>query len=147
MKTFLIIIVSLSFSICAFGQDLHVNNVNNILTGKWRLIEFKNIETGVVIDTTNQHAFFKHVILNFHDSANTGGIKGKSFCNDVGGSYRIYGMNKIVVDGFGGTKVGCHLEGDLWDAFRAASSYKRSSDTLIILYNNDTEEMIFKLVK
>ena len=88
-------------------------------------------------------AFFKNVRLNFKDSANVGKIEGHSFCNAIGGTYKISDKNKITTSDIGGTKVDCLYEGKLWGAFRAASSYKRNNDTLCILYNKDSEEMVF----
>jgi heat shock protein HslJ len=151
MKFLSIIIVSLSCAVTAFGQQDSLTKENNVLTGKWKLIEFKNISTGEITDTAsvqdNVAAFYKHVRLSFHDSAGIGEIKGKSFCNNVGGYYKIYPNNKITSLGVGGTQVWCLYEGKLQDAFHAASSYKRNSDTLSILYNSDLEEMIFALDK
>ena len=45
--------------------------------------------------------------------------------------------------GISGTKAGCLFEGELWDGINYASSYRRTKDSLFILYNRDSEEMVF----
>jgi len=147
MKPLLILIVSQYCTIAAFAQETPSDTQTAGLSGKWNLIEFKNRETGEITDTTTIQngwlTFYKKVRLNFYDNDSVGEIKGQSFCNDVGGFYKIYKNNKLSVANFGGTKVWCLYEGKLWDAFTAASSYKRTTDTLYILYNNDSDEMVF----
>lgn len=78
------------------------------LTGKWRLLEFKDCLTGEIMDTSTIQngsiASYKHVKLNFQDSSSAGEIQGNSFCNNVKGKYKLSGKNKIRISSFGGTK-------------------------------------------
>lgn len=123
------------------------SQTNNVLTGTWSLMEFKNILTGEVTDTTEIQngvmAAYNHVRLEFKDSVGVGTFRGMSFCNGVGGSYSLSGKNLIKASDMIGTMIGCLYEGKFDDAFRTLSSYKREGDTLYLLYNNNTEEMVF----
>jgi len=139
MKPLLLYLFLFTFPLPLLAQS------NSGLTGQWKFILFKNCKTGKVTDTASVQnhatAFYYRVRLTFNDS--TGKFAGVSFCNAVGGDYKIHEKNKIIVTTFGGTKKMCLYEGKFWDAFHAASSYKRENDNLYILYNNDTEEMMF----
>ena len=149
MKPLLILILSLSFSFAAFGQALRDSTSNKTigLNGKWRLVLFKNLKTGKIDDTASiqnrTYAYYKRVRLNFKDSANVGKIQGKSFCNDVSGSYKIYEGSRMIITSFGGAMVDCLNEDKFWKGLHSASSYKVNNDSLLILYNNDSEEMLF----
>lgn len=147
MRSLFILTLFLSFTFNAFGQADSLATGNNILSGNWKLVEFKNLNTGKTADTASVQngrlAFYKNVRIRFYDSVGLGEIWGKSFCNDVRAYYKVYKKNKLSISNFGGSKVDCLYEGKLWDAMRAASSYRRNDDTLFILYNHDSEEMLF----
>jgi len=141
MKT--LTFIFLFISLTAFGQTDSLHSLN----GTWNLKMFKNLITGKIKDTArlqdNWAVFYTHVKLTFHDSAGHGTIIGKSFCNDVGDHYTLLDKNKIAALGLGSTAVNCRLEQELEEGIKNASSYRRTKDSLFILYNQDSEEMIF----
>ncbi|HTA83106.1 MAG TPA: META domain-containing protein [Bacteroidia bacterium] len=144
----LILILSLFFSLTAFGQ--HADSTNS-LTGKWHLILFRDLKTGQMTDTASIQdrsiAFYNRVVLDFEGNADSGTIVGHSFCNSMVCNYRIYNNSKIAFDHYGSTLVNCLYEGKFMKALQQVSSYKRNKDTLNVLYNNDSEEMLFNAVK
>jgi len=146
MKAFLVSILFFYFAISAIGQNIADTRTTG-MNGNWSLLEFKNLASGQIADTSGfqngWETFYKHVNLNFQYYDTSGEIYGQSFCNGIGGYYKIYGKSKIKASSLGGTKVDCNYESKLWDSFRTASSYKRNNDTLFILYNNDMDEMVF----
>ena len=81
-----------SISVSAQTDSLHT------LKGTWNLKMFKNLINGRTKDTAslqdNMVAFYKNVRLTFHDSAGQGTFVGKSFCNNVGGSYLLSDKTK-----------------------------------------------------
>jgi META domain len=147
MKYLLILAFFFTFSLSAFAQADSVVTENNILSGKWKLVEFKNLTTGAVTDTAlmqnGSAAFYKKVRLTLYDSVGLGEVWGQSFCNNMEGYYRVYPKNKLTISGWSGTKAGCLYESKLSDAMHAVSGYRRNKDTLFILYNHDSEEMVF----
>lgn len=115
--------------------------VNNILTGKWQLVQFDEISR------IKKHCQpLNHVVINMKDSALSGRLWGQSFCNGINGHYKINLKGKMVVPSFGGTKVACGCESQLWEAFHNVSGYQIKDDTLTIYYNL-SDKMLFTKVK
>ena len=135
MKT-IIIIIYIFFGIFSTFQN------NQTLTGKWTLICYKDISSG---ERTNRPSSYspKQLTFEFLDNGKDGTIKGRTTVNDVTGKYKI-NKNRISVDRFGGTKIGEHGWGSVfWSTISNSSSFEFRKDTLIILYDNDSKEMLF----
>jgi hypothetical protein len=135
------LLVAIFLPLCSYSQ------MNNVLTGTWGLVQFKNLSTGEITDTAELHnyarEYYNHVRLIFKDSAGSGSVQGHSFCNKVEGMYTLIGNNGIISSALGGTMVFCSYEDKLDDSFKLLSSYKRLNDTLYLFYSHDSEEMVF----
>ena len=135
MKT-IIIIIYLFFGIFNTFQN------SQSLTGKWTLICYKDISSG---ERTNRPSNYsaKKLTFEFLDNGKEGTFKGRTTVNDVTGEYKINKM-RISVDRFGGTKIAEHGWGSVfWSTISNSSSFEFRQDTLIILYDNDSKEMLF----
>jgi hypothetical protein len=113
------------------------------LNGHWTLICYSNLLTGTK-DCKSSTDRTGTVSLEFKDNGKTGTMFGHTINNSVSGDYTLWDNNKIKVERFGGTKIAEHGWGNgFWTTINQSSSFKYSSDTLVILYDNDTKAMKF----
>jgi heat shock protein HslJ len=117
-----------------FSQD-------NILTGKWKLIGFDEMKGKSFCAPTD------NVVLNLKDSATKGTIKGRSLCNDVGGTYNVKPNGEISASYLGGTMVMCVGDPQFCNAFGNSWAYTKANDTLTIFYDKDSKKLIFVKLK
>ena len=114
------------------------------ITGKWRLIQYKNLTTGQIENEPPEFKDRDVMTFYFQDKGNSGKFKGKTIRNDVYGEYTLMPNNKIKVFNFGGTKVGePEWGGKFWSSIRVSSSFKISNDTLAIFSENEKKCMVF----
>lgn len=117
-----------------------------ILNGNWTLGCYSDLTTGVN-DCKQQDEQPMPISLEFSDDGVNGTMKGHTSRNQVCGQYQLLDSNKIKVSEFGGTLAGEMTEWGkkFWKTIRASTSYNlsSSSDTLTILYDNDSKAMVF----
>lgn len=112
------------------------------LSGKWKLLQFKNLATGKI---QIAEATLGPIELTFQDSIAGGTFSGYDGCNSIWGAYSCPQENKIIISGWAQTKRAClHTMDKIFsDALLSATNYNMSHDTLFIFYNHNYEEMIF----
>ena len=116
---------------------------NNTLTGNWKLISYEDfINDTIIYEPQN---ISSSIIIEFSDNGRKGKLKGQTVTNTVSGKYKLKENNKIEVLEFGGTKIGEPEWGKkFWDAMYNVTSYGVTEYNLYLLFNNDTEKMIFE---
>ncbi|MBW8051869.1 MAG: META domain-containing protein [Cytophagales bacterium] len=116
---------------------------NNTLTGKWKLISYEDINNDTI--TYEPQNISRSIIIEFSDKGKKGKLNGHTVTNSVSGKYKLNDNNKIEVLEFGGTKVAEPEWGKkFWNAIYIVTSYQVTKYNLYLLFNNDTEKMIFE---
>lgn len=116
------------------------------LAGTWRLDYFENTATGAV--DTDPEISGKSVVFSFSDDKKSGTISGHTFVNTIQGTYTLGGSCTFKITSFGGTKVGePEWSGKAWlpsDSARGKGSYHVQSDKLILKFDQNPEQLVFK---
>ncbi|WP_353722811.1 hypothetical protein [Dyadobacter sp. 676] len=116
------------------------------LKGIWRLDYFQNTVTGAI--DTDPEVDGKSVVFTFEDDKKNGVISGHTFVNTVGGSYTLGPNCTFKIVSFGGTKVGePEWSRKAWlpsDSISGKGSYHISSDKLILKFDQNQEQLVFK---
>ena len=130
-------LIAISFTILCYLTS-------GTLTGTWKLIQYKDLTTGVIENIPQEYVDREVVTFTFEDNNKTGKFNGRTVSNETGGEYILEPNNKIKVESFGGTKVGeDSWGGKFWETIRQSTSYEIKKDTLHILYDHDTKCMTF----
>ena len=113
------------------------------LSGHWTLVCYSNLLTGTQ-DCKSPTDNTGPISLIFIDNGKTGKITGHTIVNNVFGEYTILDNNKIKIEKFGGTEIMEHGWGsDFGTIIYQSSSFHYSTDTLVVLYDNDHKVMKF----
>lgn len=116
------------------------------LAGTWRLDYFQNTATGAV--DTDPEISGKSVVFSFSDDKKNGTISGHTFVNTIQGAYTLGGSCTFKISSFGGTKVGePEWSGKAWlpsDSTGGKGSYHVQSDKLILKFDQNPEQLVFK---
>jgi hypothetical protein len=113
------------------------------ISGDWLLVCISDIIQG---KTSHRPTNYKtnQLLFEFKDDGEFGEEKGVSTVNSVRGSYQLFDNQKIEVTSFGGTKIAEHGWGSHFcKNIRRATSYRYSSDTLLIFFDSDKRALKF----
>lgn len=116
------------------------------LHGTWRLDHFQNTATGAV--DKDPEISGKSVVFSFSDDQKSGTITGHTFVNTINGSYTLGANCTFKIISFGGTKVGePEWSRKAWlpsDSTGGKGSYQVTSDKLILKFDKNPEQLVFK---
>jgi hypothetical protein len=116
------------------------------LAGTWRLDYFENTTTGAV--DTDPEINGKSVVFSFSDDKKNGTIAGHTFVNTISGAYTLGANCTFKITSFGGSKVGePEWSRKAWlpsDSTGATGSYQVQSDKLILKFDQNPEQLVFK---
>ena len=116
----------------------------NTLTGKWKLIQYKDVITGQTENEPEEYKNSESMTFTFNDNHLQGKFTGITLHNNTKGTYSLYDNNKITVNYFSQTKISEPYWGNkFWETIIQASSFSISNDTLNIYYDKDTKAMVF----
>jgi len=138
MKMKFILIFAMTFFACS-KED----NTNSILNGKWKLIKYHNLSSGMSdSEPTN---ILRSIIIDFSDNGTKGIMNGITVTNSVSGDYELLKDNKMKTVSFSTTEVVEPNWGIRFgNAIRSTSSYEVQTNKLFIYFNADTEKMEFE---
>ncbi len=118
------------------------SKTNQTLTGTWNLVCITDLNTNEQNLESEEQNY--PITLQFTDDGHLGKINGHTTTNDVSGKYELFGENEMIVEKFGGTKVGEHGWGKgFWATIKQSTSYVFKSNILIIYSENNTKTMRF----
>jgi hypothetical protein len=116
------------------------------LAGTWRLDYFENTATGRV--DADPEISGKSVVFSFSDDQKNGTISGHTFVNTISGAYTLGANCTFKITSFGGSKVGePEWSRKAWfpsDSTGGKGSYHITSDKLILKFDQNPEQLIFK---
>ncbi len=116
------------------------------LKGTWRLDYFQNTSTGAI--DTDPEVSGKSVVFSFEDDKNNGVLSGHTFVNTISGSYTLGPACTFKITSFGGSKVGePEWSRKAWlpsDSTAGKGSYHVTSDKLILKFDQNPEQLVFK---
>lgn len=118
------------------------------LSGTWRLDHFQNTSTGAIDPDPGIEG--KSVVYTFQDDAKEGTITGHTFVNTISGNYTLGPECSIKITSFGGSKVGePEWSEKAWfpSDSAAAGFYRASTDKLVIRFDKNPEQLVFKKEK
>ena len=119
------------------------------LEGTWRLDYFQNTATGSV--DTDPGVEGKSVVFTFSDDQKSGKIEGHTFVNTISGAYTLGANCTFKITSFGGSKVGeQEWSRKAWlpsDSTGAKGNYHVSADKLILKFDQNAEQLVFKKEK
>jgi hypothetical protein len=119
------------------------------LKGTWRLDYFENIATGAV--DADPEVSGKSVVFTFSDDKKNGTIAGNTFVNTISGTYTLGENCTFRITGFGGSKVGePEWSRKAWlpsDSTGGKGTYQVTSDKLILKFDRNPEQLVFKKAK
>jgi hypothetical protein len=114
--------------------------------GTWRLDYFQNTVTGAV--DTDPEINGKSVVFTFSDDKKNGTITGHTFVNTISGAYTLGEGCTFKITSFGGSKVGePEWSRKAWlasDSTGGKGSYQVLSDKLILKFDKNPEQLVFK---
>jgi hypothetical protein len=116
------------------------------LAGTWRLDYFENTATGRV--DADPEISGESVVFSFSDDQKNGTISGHTFVNTISGAYTLGANCTFKITSFGGSKVGePEWSRKAWfpsDSTGGKGSYHITSDKLILKFDQNPEQLIFK---
>jgi hypothetical protein len=116
------------------------------LAGTWRLDYFENTATGRV--DADPEISGESVVFSFSDDQKNGTISGHTFVNTISGAYTLGANCTFKITSFGGSKVGePEWSRKAWfpsDSTGGKGSYHITSDKLILKFDQNPEQLVFK---
>ncbi|PSL29508.1 hypothetical protein CLV60_105350 [Dyadobacter jiangsuensis] len=116
------------------------------LSGTWRLDYFQNTVTNATDKDPGISG--KSVVFTFSDDQKSGTIAGHTFVNTVSGAYTLGPNCTFKITSFGGSKVGePEWSRKAWlpsDSTGSKGSYHVQSDKLILKFDQNPEQLVFK---
>lgn len=116
------------------------------LSGTWRLDYFLNTVTNATDKDPGISG--KSVVFTFSDDQKSGTIAGHTFVNTVSGAYTLGPNCTFKITSFGGSKVGePEWSRKAWlpsDSTGSKGSYHVQSDKLILKFDQNPEQLVFK---
>lgn len=116
------------------------------LTGTWRLDYIQNTATGAM--DADPKISDKSVVFSFSDDQKNGTISGHTFVNTISGAYTLGANCTFKITSFGGSKVGePEWSRKAWlpsDSTGGKGSYHVQSDKLILKFDQNPEQLVFK---
>lgn len=116
------------------------------LTGTWRLDYIQNTATGAM--DADPKISDKSVVFSFSDDQKNGTISGHTFVNTISGAYTLGANCTFKIISFGGSKVGePEWSRKAWlpsDSTGGKGSYHVQSDKLILKFDQNPEQLVFK---
>lgn len=115
------------------------------LKGTWRLDYFQNTATGTV--DADPGVSGKSVVFTFEDDKKSGTLSGHTFVNTVSGSYTLGPNCTFKITSFGGSKVGepeWSRKAWLPSDSTGQGSYQVTSDKLVLRFDQNPEQLVFK---
>lgn len=119
------------------------------IAGAWRLDYFQNTTTGVIDKDPGISG--KSVVFTFSDDQKNGTIAGHTFVNTVTGVYTLGPNCTFKITSFGGSKVAePEWSSKAWlpsDSTGGKGNYHAQSDKLILKFDQNPEQLVFKKEK
>lgn len=119
------------------------------LSGTWRLDYFQNTVTNATDKDPGISG--KSVVFTFSDDQKSGTIAGHTFVNTVSGAYSLGPNCTFKITSFGGSKMGePEWSRKAWlpsDSTGSKGSYHVQSDKLILKFDQNPEQLVFKKEK